>query len=260
MPVLTVGNTQIPYTVRTSSRAGKRQIVVTPGQVEVVVPEGATTAEVEAFVQRRRRWIFDKREEVDARAARIGGNGPSRYVTGAKIPFRGRLMRLTVQQSGGARVEVAYRNGFVVSVPNVLTPAQADAAIQAALESWLRDRLQRDVEELIERYGAKLGIRPRRVRVKAQKHLWGSCGRDQIINLNWHLIFAPKPVLEYAVVHELSHLRHRNHSPEFWEWIGSQLPDYEMCKTWLEENDPLIGFPSPKEKATDSGGPFPCLC
>jgi hypothetical protein len=54
------------------------------------------------------------------------------------------------------------------------------------------------------------------VRIKDQKHVWGSCGPDRIVNLNWHLIFAPKTVLEYAVVHELCHLRHRNHDRSFW--------------------------------------------
>jgi hypothetical protein len=230
--------------------------------VEVVVPEGTTAIETEAFVHRQRRWIFDKREEIETRAGQIEGQGPSRFVTGAKIPFRGRHLRLTVQRIDGGKVAVAYRNGFVISVPEAMAPKQADAAIQAALERWLRERLHRDVDELIERYGAKLGVRPRRVQIKEQKRLWGSCGRDRIINLNWQLIFAPKPVLEYAVVHELCHLKHRNHSPEFWEWVGSQLPDYELSKIWLEENDQLISLraPTEKEKATGSGDLIPCIC
>ena len=60
--------------------------------------------------------------------------------------------------------------------------------------------------------------------------------RDGIINLNWRLIAAPKPVLEYAVVHELCHLAHRNHTPSFWRMIRDLLPDYEPRREWLDEH------------------------
>lgn len=244
MPVLTVGNTEIPYQIRRSGKTRRRRIVVTPGKVEVVVPAGTDDASAMEFVQAKRRWLFEKRQEVEEQARRRERPGPSRFVTGAKIPYRGRQMRLTVQPSDGHQVEVAYRNGFIVSVPEMLVGSERDSAILSALEVWLKDRLQRDVDAFVGHYGAKLGLWPRRVQIKAQKHLWGSCGRDHIINLNWHLIFAPKPVLEYAVVHELCHLRHRDHSMLFWQQVGQQLPDYQDRKRWLEQHESLIS-PSP---------------
>ena len=72
--------------------------------------------------------------------------------------------------------------------------------------------------------------------------MWGSCGQDRQVNLNWHLVFAPKPVLEYAVVHEICHLRHRNHDPEFWQLVGQILPDWEARKVWLDRNEHLLGW------------------
>jgi len=82
-----------------------------------------------------------------------------------------------------------------------------------------------------------MGVVPKEVRVKPLKHLWGSCGKNGIIHLNWQLIFAPKSVLEYAVVHELCHLQYRNHSPEFWVKVRELLPDYELRKNWLDRNE-----------------------
>ena len=58
----------------------------------------------------------------------------------------------------------------------------------------------------------------------------------RVVNLNWRLIFMPKPVLEYVVVHEVSHLRHRHHSQAFWLTVGGLLPDYERRKEWLERH------------------------
>ena len=108
--------------------------------------------------------------------------------------------------------------------------------IQYVLTLWLRRRVEDDAEAFTRRFSHKLGEEPKAIRIKDQKHLWGSCGKDRIINLNWRLIFMPKTVLEYAVVHELCHLKHRDHSAAFWSQVKNLLPDYEPRKDWLDKH------------------------
>ncbi len=136
MPTLTIGKTAIPYTIRRSDRAKRQRIVVTPDAVDVVAPVGHSAQRIEAFVHRRRRWVYDEREKM--RELLAASPWPDHFVTGAKIPYRGRRMRLTV--------------------------------------------------------------------------------------------------LEYAVVHELCHLKHRHRSTPFWTRVKSLLPDYESKKAWLEHH------------------------
>ena len=101
------------------------------------------------------------------------------------------------------------------SAPRAISETIRDDLIEDALRLWFRRRLREDAAALVRLHGEPNGLKPRGVQVKDQKYLWGSCGRDQVVNLNWHLVFAPKTVLEYAVVHELCHLRHRNHDKDF---------------------------------------------
>ena len=126
-----------------------------------------------------------------------------------------------------------------------LAPARSRSALvthssSSALRLWLRKRLGEDAQAFVREHGEPNALKPKAVRIKDQKHLWGSCGRGRIVNLNWHLIFAPKPVLEYAVVHELCHMRHRNHDFAFWRLVGSLLPDWKARKAWLEANEHLL--------------------
>ena len=44
---------------------------------------------------------------------------------------------------------------------------------------------------------------------------------------------APSPVIDYIVVHEMTHMYHKNHSQEFWDLLSSVMPDYERRKEWL---------------------------
>lgn len=232
MPILQVGTTAIPYTITRSARARRQRIVVTAGDVEVIAPEGVTEDQVAAFVHERRRWVFDTRARM--LELKLTKGHPQRYVNGAKIPYRGRQMRLRVEDGPGAEVTVSYQNGFHIMVPEELATKDRDAHIEAALQNWLKARLRQDVAFILDRTCRRLGLEARGFQLREQKHLWGSCGKDGVIYLNWHLIEVPKPVLEYAVIHEVCHLKHRDHSPAFWTLVRSMLPDYEACKAWLD--------------------------
>ena len=234
MPTLTIGKNAIPYTVRRSERAKRQRIILTPKGMEVVAPAGRSDREIETFVHSRRRWVHDEREKMQELLAT--SPWPEHFVTGAKIPYRGRRMRLTVKTVSGDTIITAYRNGFFVDVPRSVSPGDRDGTIKHVLELWLRRRVENDAESFVRRYGRKVGQEPKAIRIKDQKHLWGSCGKDRVINLNWRLIFMPKTILEYAVVHELCHLKHRHHSPAFWSQVRSLLPDYEPRKVWLERH------------------------
>lgn len=240
MAVFRIGERQIEYTLRRSPRARKASLSVTPKSFELLVPQGATEEQINAVLDRRRAWIIETVQHMTERAK--AQTRVYQFITGAKIPYRGRMTRLTIEPFDGSMVQVAFRNGFQIRKPSDLSPGSSDIIIESALRLWLKRRVRDDARDFVRRHGERHGLKPRGVLIKDQKHMWGSCGRDRQINLNWHLIFAPKPVLEYAVVHEMCHLKHRNHEPEFWNLVGRVLPDWQDRKAWLDKNEHLLGW------------------
>ena len=99
MPTLTIGKTEITYTIRPSIGAKRQRIIVTPKGVEVVAPIDKSYWEIEEFVYSRRRWIHDEREKMQEVLAT--SPWPEHFVSGAKIPYRGRRMRLKVKTVPG---------------------------------------------------------------------------------------------------------------------------------------------------------------
>ena len=236
MPVLVVGKTRIPYEIRESSRAKRKRIVVTPEKVEVVLPEGQGKDQADAFIRSRRRWVYEQREELQHRMARMLDFGPEKLSTGSKVAYRGRMVRLNVAQEDRAEIEVRYRSGF--RVRKGIAHSEHDVA--SALRTWLRSRAKEDVSHLIRRYSTRHCLSPKGVRVVEMKRRWGSCSENGVLQINWRLILAPRPVLEYAVVHELCHLKHRSHNRAFWSLVGEVLPSYQVAKSWLEANEHRI--------------------
>lgn len=239
MPTLQLGSGAIPYDLRRSRRARRLRITVRPEGVEVVAPLRASSREIEDFVLRHAGWVAGKvsalRRTLDAHP------GPERLSAGGRVFLRGRAVELRVTK-GGARAAVSCRDGLEVRVPERLGEDEREAVVEAALRHWLRRAARQDAERLVLRHGPPHGLVPTALRIKDQKLLWGSCSSRGTLNLNWRLILAPEAVLEYVVVHELCHLRVRNHQPAFWRLVGALLPGYEAQRRWLRANGHLLSL------------------
>lgn len=254
MRSLTIGALTIPYELQRSALATRAKITVTPDGMVMVVPEGATESDIERVLQAKRRWIVETRqrmEELEAARHRV-----ARFGNGAKIPYRGRMARLHLAPGDDRLVQVAYRNGFHILVPGDLEAASLDAQVETALRLWLRRRVRVDAQTLAKRFALKLSVEPSGVHIKDLKHMWGHCGADRSINLDWRLVFAPVAVLDYAVLHEMAHLKERNHGPAFWSLVRSHMPDFERRKAWLEGHEHLMGFTKIEPQETTQLGLF----
>jgi predicted metal-dependent hydrolase len=232
MPSVRVGQTEIAYHVRRAAATSERRITVTPGSVEVLALTTDDDTDIEDFLGRKRQWLFDTVREMEEAVA----DRPAvpRFMTGSKIPFRGRSTSLTVRRHDGEHVEIEFKNGFVVDLPTWVTPDSAETVVAEAIKHWLKQCVRRDVRETVEKYVPRIGRKPRSIRVAEFKIGWGSCGATGTVNLDWRLIFAPRRVLEYVVVHELAHLKHRSHGKRFWEYLEQVLPTYAGSKAWLD--------------------------
>lgn len=241
MPAVEIGSRTIEYLVRRSERVTRKRIEVTPSSVEVIVPEGDSDKEIRAFVRAKRRWLHDKTEEVEEKAARLRARTPEGFHSGAKVLYRGRHLRLKIESADVDEPDLTYRTAFHVDVPKEYSDEERVAAAQRLIHDYFDERLSEDAWAIVRDRGEPHDLVPRGIRLKDQKTLWGSCGEDGVLRLDRRLIRLPKPVLEYVVVHELCHLSHRDHSPKFWALVKKILPDYEERKEWLEEHEMALG-------------------
>lgn len=233
MPTLQIGRTKISYELRRSPTASERRITVTPGHVEVLALTDDDEEAVAGFLDRKRQWLFNTVRELEQVTA--NRHAVPQFMTGSKIPYRGRKMSLTVRRSDADRANVTYRNGFIVDLPHWAV-RDADHLVASELQHWLKQRARRDVKEIAAEYTKCFGLNPRSIRVADLNSCWGSCGSDGNILINWHLIFAPRTVLRYVVAHELAHLVVRSHQPRFWSKLAEMLPNYKSAMGWLNRH------------------------
>ena len=231
-------NTSIPYELTRSPRARKIRITVRPGRVSVTAPRFMLRRTIVAFVESKRNWIYAKTAALREREL---PTTPPRFVSGAKVSFRGRSLALWVEEASPPSNSLRFANAFHVTVEAGLTPDQREKRVRRLVMAWLEKRAFDDARSWIRKYGAELGVYPTRIRIGNQRTLWGSCSGRGVVSLNWRLVAVPKPVFEYVVVHELCHLLERNHGRRFWNLVESLLPDYRERRAWLKKRGVGLG-------------------
>lgn len=91
------------------------------------------------------------------------------------------------------------------------------------------------IPEKVAHYARLTGVTYGRITIRKQKTRWGSCSREGNLNFNCLLMMAPPEVLDYVVIHELSHRFEMNHSSRFWAQVEKVLPGYRKPRKWLKE-------------------------
>ncbi|MFI3186919.1 MAG: SprT family zinc-dependent metalloprotease [Methylococcaceae bacterium] len=228
--------TKLPfsYHIRRSIRATQTRIVVKPGNVEVVAPPKVSERKIHQFVLDKQQWIVDAMLKIEAKSRQHKTLAPTVYAHGADIPYQGAAYKLAIRPTKLKRLKIEFCREFIAHVPEALIIKDHSAEIREALIRWMKKESKSLVEQLVNQHAEKKQLFPQTIKIKTQKTRWGSCGIHNDININWLLIMAPPEVLEYVVVHELCHIKVRNHSVHFWALVAEHLPDYQSRRHWLK--------------------------
>ena len=217
-------------------RSGRRKsvgIYVRDGQVVVRAPLREPLERITRFVNAKQHWIRAHLQHQQETLAR----GQHTFVEGDRFYLFHQPLRLTLAAGRPAGVTVAGEHLRVVC------PRPTDSrAVKTLLEDWYRQTASQHFAQRVEHFAKTLALEPAAIAIRRYKTRWGSCTRDRKLQFNWLLLMAPKEVIDYVVVHELAHIRHFNHSADFWRLIGSQLPDYAQQRLWLKQQT-LLTWP-----------------
>lgn len=105
------------------------------------------------------------------------------------------------------------------------------------MEAWYRAQARWHLTGRIDHFARQHGFVYNSLRINGARTRWGSCNAQRgSLNFTWRLVMAPPEIVDYVVVHELCHLKHPNHSPDFWAEVEGILPDYKQRRKWLKEN------------------------
>ena len=111
---------------------------------------------------------------------------------------------------------------------------------QERLVKWLKENAKRIFTDATRIRAEEMGVSYHSVSISSATTKWGSCTGDNRLRFSYRLLYAPKEVIDYVIVHELCHTLHHDHSSAFWAAVASVLPDYQRKRKWLKDRGALL--------------------
>ncbi len=239
-------------------KRGKRKTIgfsVGADGLTVSAPRWVPLYEIDKAVQEKSNWIVNKLQEARERNDKLASNRIE-WKDGTLIPFMGEQVIVVIDprhvytsNTRGSTVDGQAQLHTDAQAPNASLPGvprltlhislPQDAAperIRDAVQAWLMRQAKRIFEERLNLYAPQLKVQWTKLSLSSAGTRWGSAKSDGSIRLNWRLVHFRMSVIDYVVVHELSHLRVMDHSPRFWSTVESIMPDYAQLRGQLKDD------------------------
>ena len=226
------GGSTIEYKVNRSKRRKKTvQITLTGDGVQVAAPATLSGDELKGIIRKRAPWIIGRISEAALEAP------PKRFVSGETLPYLGRNVKMVVRPGEGKVPTVRFDHwSFRISVPAGLDETERVERVRRTLINWYRTRATGRMSAGVSRWWPRFGSGDRpRILIRDQRSRWGSCAPDGTLRFNWRVVMLEPSLIDYVVVHELAHLKVKNHSRDFWDLMSEVMPDVQHRRRRLRE-------------------------
>lgn len=207
---------EIPVIIET--RRGLRNITIRPKtspkfEIHISKPWIVPTAEALRFLETKHRWL-----------ERIFTNTPIKTALkpGDYIEFLGQKYHIT--HNPNQRTNTMCNDTIIIGGDILM--------FESRIRDLIKKQLLQEIKTII--HTTPKDFWPKRIALRDTSTRWGSCSSTGTMSFSWRLAFAPYDVMRYVIMHELSHTKHMNHSPDFWHTV-SELYGFgvERARHWL---------------------------
>lgn len=212
------------YTIKRSKRARRMSIKIEDVHgLQIVLPMRMSEKHVLPFIEHSREWI-----EKHLPIALANPHNEKIRELPDSLPLRAinEIWAVDyVKTAGPVRIISRPHEELVV-----MGDIDNRADCREKICSWLRKQAKKTLVEQTREFAEQFNFTVNRISIRDQKTRWGSCCSNKNINLNYKLIFLPKKLVDYVIIHELCHTVHLDHSPRFWGLVERFIPDYKIYK------------------------------
>ena len=226
------------FSIARSARRRTVSIEVRAANVVIRAPLNVANTFLMGFLQQKAAWV---RAKIAEQQVTLAAQPPTTvYGQGTHIPFMNETLGLVIGRGSRAAITRIGAQLHILLSTRVRMTEQEQ--IRALLARWYQQQALHILTRKTGEVCARAGLSYTSVKVRATRSKWGHCTSKGVIQYNWQILLAPEAIVDYLVAHEVSHLRHQNHSADFWALVTSLCPSCKADRAWLKAKGATLCF------------------
>jgi len=219
MPSVQYGNSTIDYSFLEKEKLKAHYITVQRGEGVTLKGKAISSTHADKLILKKARWIIDKLELVKS-------IGEDEIVTGSRVQYLGRKYYVQLFINNDlTKIQIDFNESkFKVSLPKTLN-TQIDL-IQSFKLFYKRKAIEK-ITPRIKKWSKETGLEFNDMKFMELRKRWGSCTAANNIIINTEAMKLPFSLIDYLIVHELTHTKVKSHSKEFWAELSKHIPNWK---------------------------------
>jgi predicted metal-dependent hydrolase len=219
------GKSVIVYDLIQSNRRKTSQITINSDGVTVRVPDTKNISDAKEMVKQRAQWIYKKQLQFNSQKV-------TTFSKNSKLSYKGKEYTIKIIPQSKEKIKLV---GNIIEF-HIPQKRHTTSQIKLMYNYWIFSKAEIILPKIVQQISNQTKINYSKINIKSLKDRWGSATPTGEINLNSHILKAPKKVMEYVILHELCHIKIKEHSHRFWNLVSKHSPKYQDHTKWLEVN------------------------
>jgi len=179
---------------------------------------------IEQLLLKKSNWITRSREKISQKKGKLLD-----FSQQTELYYQGHAYPLKLIEQTKKRTKLIFKQEVFF-----LYYHQYDEMLfQKHVDNFYKEEAKQFVPLLVEKWSGQMALTPTNIRFRKTKRQWGSCSGKNVLSFNTMMMKLPQDVIQYIIVHELAHIKHKHHQKSFWNLVETHLPDYKQRITEL---------------------------
>lgn len=221
---------EIEFIIIRKIRLKHKYIEINKNGIFVKVNKSTSIKDIKEMMIKKSKWILKKIELFKERKY-------NKIENDSKLYYLGKKYQIQIVSGNYKKIIIDLKDSiFYIFTPLTYTKIEMENSIK----SFYKQNAIQQILPIVENWSKVMKVTPTKVSFRYAKKRWGSCSNKNRISLNFNLMKLPLSLIEYVVVHELAHIKHHNHSKDFWQFIEKYMNDYKFREKDIRDYEKLF--------------------
>ena len=239
--------TILEYQLVRSNRRKTIALQVKNAKIIVRAPQHVATEYIDNLIRLKSAWLKSKVSQQQSAADSPVNNPDHNFSANSVVRVDGVMHNIIVCFGKQRVLHDSEKKVLRVFLAPKYRQYEAKSAVIATkvkqlIEQWFTLAMREYLSDTVPMYSVQTSLYAKSFKVRKYKARWGSCNNRGELSFNCLLKMVPPWVVDYVVIHELCHLKHMNHSTNFWQLVEKHLPDFRLAKNWLKEHQTSLSW------------------